>query len=901
MDDGRVEAGLNAKAEYFELAQDRVGGERWEDEPLRIRLRAEYDPGAKRLKVGQFSLASDQVDIGIDGAVTLAGALPGEAHVKVERLPRGALALLQDELTERLDLVVDTMEGSATLELEATAAGEFARPEAMDSRVSLRMAGWSLATPQLPGPLLIRNLNVLASRDEVELRALNVELAGVVFSARGTVPVCAEAVDRAGELLVTADGNTETIFDFLSRMDLAPRGLNYLRIPLHLEATGKGAIVCNEVTSPGAMRVRLDDFNASATWKPGEIGARDLAEPIHLEAGRAVYTGQELTLERLSLSTQRVSLRADGTIGGLPLPTQGAAAPSFNGKVVSSGEITDLVALLSPHVRLPAMPRDLTGQYQLSLSGSGEKADLKQANYEVRLLLDKVGALVETPYRQVRVGDLGLELRLDRDLLDIRRGSLRILDEEFGNTTVEFKVSADRSQIRADVDARTNLEYLPALLPKDLKDIYMKGPLPVAGWARLTPREALPTSQGLTEAWIEFFKRPGLTVDVKGSPDLLADFEFANKQEAPVEIFPRDFPIRIANIRGSARLTPKGIILREVRADFGTAKDVLTSGTIHLGRPTVIDFEAQVDRLDINEWTEGWGQREWASYSASFEPRWKSIPDPYLMALITGKIRTKSARIMRYDGEKLEGSLRFESWSRIPNKLWVSDLKGTVYGGDAAGNLEFDLPDGDRPILRCKASFRRADLRTFMNALYERDQKMDGYITGDLNFDGQLLNYPTYKGDARYTIERSSLVGNIILDYARDVFEMTSSTGLRDSQVHGSVSMYDQKVFFPDLVILNPNINLTADGYVDFRGRLFFDVTASIIAKRLKEIPFVRIIGEVVDMVGNQIVSYEVRGNLSDPKYRPVFTPMGRLLAIREVLKESQKPVIRPEQEQKAP
>ncbi|MEO8376849.1 MAG: hypothetical protein ABI579_04195, partial [Candidatus Sumerlaeota bacterium] len=129
LEDGKIEASLNAKAGYFEIAQDRLGGERWEDEPVEVRLRGEFDPAEQRLKVAQLSLSSAAAKIDLNGGITLKGDLPGEAHLQVERVPRGALALLQNELTERMNVAIDATDTSPTLRLEGTATGDFAKPE----------------------------------------------------------------------------------------------------------------------------------------------------------------------------------------------------------------------------------------------------------------------------------------------------------------------------------------------------------------------------------------------------------------------------------------------------------------------------------------------------------------------------------------------------------------------------------------------------------------------------------------------------------------------------------------------------------------------------------------------------------------------------------------------------
>lgn len=881
---GNLRGSLQATAGFFEVAQSEPGGARWEDEPLVIRLQCEYSPSTRELHVGQLALSSAEVGAALSGSVRLEGELPGEVKLRVDRLPKGALALARTELTDRLGLVVSAVDTSQTLELDAQARGPFSRPRELDSHLGVRLGGWSISTPALQEPLILRNLDATVSNSEARVRDLAFEIGGMRFFVKGAAPVNGAGGEAEGAVMLTGEGDAEAVFDMLARRGVLPAEFSYLRAPISLEAT------LPVVVTRGAVRpevvARPEEASGSLAWKSGELGLKSMPDPIRLEPGAIVYKDRQFNLQRIMAQTRQVTIKADGKVGGIGPGMKGEAI-AFSGTVVSTGEMDDLVYLLGRHVRLPNLPRDIAGDYQLEVSADGSTANPAAINYQARLLVDKGSALVDTPSKQVQVTAFSTDITLDRDTLMIRRGAFVMPDKELGDTQVEFSVAVGRATAKADVRVHTRLEVLPGLLPKDLKDMYMVGPLPVSGWATLTPREPLPAELDVTRGWLALLGKEGVTVGIEEGDDLRADFEFVNGQEGPVEFFPREFPVRISNIRGTARFTPQGIIMKSMLADVGSAKDIEFDGSVRLGRPVRITFTAGVKALDLNEWTDGWGEREWASYSASFEPRWKSIPDPYQMAVVDGSIKTESLKFMTYTGANFAGDLHFESWSRIPNTMTIRNLKGELYKGRGNGELDFQFPDGERGIMKCTARFDKCDLNGFMNDLYERPQSMDGVITGDLEFDGQLLNYPTYRGNARYEIERSSVVGTVFLQYLREVFQFSSTTGGRDTRLHGTVRMFDEKVFFPDLVILNPGINLTADGHVDFRGRLFFDVTASVIAKRLQEIPFIRLIGNVVDLVGNQIVSYQVRGTLKEPTYSPVFTPMARLETMREAMKES--------------
>src|SRR5690606_17942627 len=127
----------------------------------------------------------------------------------------------------------------------------------------------------------------------------------------------------------------------------------------------------------------------------------------------------------------------------------------------------------------------------------------------------------------------------------------------------------------------------------------------------------------------------------------------------------------------------------------------------------------------------------------------------------------------------------------------------------------------------------------FLDDLKERDQQLDGAMTGSLEFYGQVLNYPTYTGTGEFDILRSSALGTIVFAYAREFIELASRTGGRDSEMSGIVSMANEEIHFEQLDITHPKINMAAEGYIDFSGRLFFDVWASVLGKQLRRIPII--------------------------------------------------------------
>ncbi|CAN5383335.1 hypothetical protein BH09SUM1_BH09SUM1_03300 [soil metagenome] len=883
----QVEGSLTLSAARFEIAQDIVGGERWSDAPLRIRLHFAYDDATRKLSVKELSFVGQEIDVAARGQIALKDDLPGEAQLSIARLPAAALALGRSELTDRLHVQVDATSSSPTLHLDLIANGPFAKPLELDSRLSFRIRDWAVSAQKIPQPINVKNIEGTISNSEVLLKDLDVEFGGMSIAASGRMPVYATAPGGAGDTVrVRANGNAEAALQLLQQLDVLPADFSYLRAPIQLDASLKARAFRDPATS--RLRIEEEDRTVYArmSWLEGELGLRRFNEPIKLAAGGIRYTSGSLELQRLSASLAGINVSANGKITGDILATDGPA-PFFTGDFVSSGELADVLRYVSQEVRLPDIPQDLAGHYQLTVNASGAGDRMEAAEYNARLLLEGGSATVATPYRLARVEGIGADIALDRNTLSIRRGAGHLVDEKTGGGTIEFKADGDMNHLRVEANARTRFEVLAALAPKDFSDLYTEGSLPIQGWVEARPRESLPAGPDILRRWIAFFKKPGVSINVKPDADLIVDFEGAYRQDGPVLFTPRDFPVLMTNIRGNALFTPSGIQVNDALLDLGSAKDVHVDCHVTLDHPVRVSFTASIAQLDVNEWLDGWGDREWATPPASFESRWKNDNLPHQLVQIDGHAKVQQMKFLQFTGGRMESDFEFQGWVRAPAKMSLRKFNAELYGGTARSEeIALEFPKAARPIIKTAAQFTSIDLQPFMNDLFERKQSMDGLMTGDLEFSGQLLNYPTYAGKGNYLIEKSSVVGNIILEYWKTVLQAGSTTGGKDTTIDGAVSMGDQKVFFRDMTLINRAVNITADGNVDFRAKLDFDVTASVISKRLQAIPVISIVGDLWDFVGKEIVSYRLEGTLKEPKYRVVPTVVDRLQKMTGLLRK---------------
>lgn len=880
---GEVVGLLTVNAGQFEVRRDRLGGERWADEPLTIRLQFRYDLLKSDLVVDQLSLYGRQVDIALSGKAHVGDDFPGEATLLVQRLPPAALALGRNELVDRLGVVVEESgTTTTTLRLEARASGAFARPAELEANANLKLDGWLVRSPMLPDSVNVQRLDASISRSETNLTELRFEFGGLSVMASGKMPLEPQAADeQPGWVNLRLDGDAERAFDLLLRLGALPREIRHFSAPISAEAR---IPIRFEEDGP---RPLLDDINAVCSWRAGSASVRTFNSPIQLESGELRYDRGQLSIPRIILGMDDLFLNLSGDAELRPTQLQPENI-SADLAIVAGGSIDGLLQVVRRFVTLPDMPRDLRGNVRAELNVAGSGADLENLDYSGRLLLEDGAVTIDIPYSEIPLEGISSEIQINKDSVRISRLAVKLNDPEIGESTAEITATVTPEEVRADVRAFTHLEQLPKILRKDLRDVYMEGPLPAEGWFTLKPSGSLPGGPDTIRRWVTLLKKSDLKVGIKPTDDLIADFEVASRQTTPVSVFVRDFPVAVENIRGNARIVPGMLEIRDALFDAGSAKDVSVDFfQLRFGRPVYIDFKGSMDYLNVNEWLSGWGSQPWAPAPVSLTPRWRNFAEPYQFVEVAGTMDVGEVDFLQYKGSNASTRLVFEGWSRTPGRLRLEDLGADVYGGWSRANVDMTFPRNERPILNVRATMGNVDVDPFLDALRETDQKLDGLLTGELNFSGQLLNYPTYAGTGEFEMKKSSVVGSIILVYAEDLLKSLTGEQGKVSEISGKCWMADEEIHFTELTIAHPNATFATEGYIDFRGRLYFDVVASVIGRTISGVPLV---GDVVKLVGDNLLVYRVRGKLGEPTYTPIPSLLPRLERLRGILQNRQPP-----------
>ncbi len=873
----QVSGYLAADIRELEARKDEFGGERWVQRPLSARARFRFSPENMNLTADHLTIFGGGVDIDLSADMHLAGDPTGQARLRINEIPSQALTLAKGEASRRLGIEIDEYTTSPTLKLDMSVDGNFTELENLDYQITTRIAGWQIRSDENEDPLIIEDFSSFLSPRKLEVRRCALSIANQEIKISGEIPISSSDSREYGALNLSLTGNTEPIAQELIKENLLPIDIASIALPFSLRMDVPISLQRDEEMSI-TPDVDFEEFEGSLTWSPGTVKLRNLADIIEVDQGAARITREGISIRGLNASIPDLTFTINSSLIGLPWVTPEEDL-QCDIQVRARGRIQELLYVLSRQLPLPLLPADLDGNFQLEGNLSGAPLNPESLpDFNIRLLLEEATATVPTPARSVPLYVRTAEIYAEPQTVLLRKADIRVDEPGEFPSEGQLKGNINNEAIEISGDVRTSFDFLASILPKEFQEIAAHGEVPGKGTFKLYPDQPLPEGQYLAQRWLKLLSKPGLSFrfkeeEHKDGAHLIGSYNIVYQQSTPFEMYPRVFPHKITNVRGAISFNDGTFLIEEGLIDIGETKDVKVSGEIILGRPVLINFKSDMGYVDINKWFSGWGEQPWAQSPVSFPPRWKSIPESYQFIDINGEITAKSFDVLQFSGTDLKTNFHFESWSRDDPVLELNQTSANAYEGKIFTDMRFVFPPDELPYMTATANFEDANLDSYLDTLLERDQSMDGVIRGwNLEFAGQILNYPSYTGSASFEIRRSSVVGNIIMAYAKEFVNIGSKTGGRDSTVTGSVDVRNSRVEFNDLRIKNPNVDLATDGgIVDFGGRLNFDVVMSVVSQRLQNIPIISQIKKPIDwLVGKSLVVYRVTGVISDPKVTPI-------------------------------
>lgn len=869
-------------ATRFELKEDRVGGELWDDRNLLVYAKATYNPSTNLLSVPDIRIVGDQISVSADGRLGFTEKLPGALSANIREVPAPALRVLRSHFLDASGYTVEPIETSPTLSLSISAAGNFMEVQSLDAKASLEIAGWAVRERSWPAPLTIKRGRVIFSPQEFKAEEFEIGFGSLNARLDARLPITHPGADQTtGTLNISAEGDASTILTLTQRFGVIPREIASMDFPLMATiAADIGATVrpADSERTPIDVDFRLRD--ASLLWGRGSVLLYQASEPINVDPGELRYDGSALLLRRLTASVKDTRVLANAELRGKPISSLGeeAGPVTLTLRAEADGTAEELVSVLSHVLYLPFSPKSIAGRYHAEVDGTWRSDAPMTPDYDVRLTLNDAQGRIPLEPNALDIRNGSMDIVVTTSTIQLRRLTADIVDGFTPGSKIDLRGEADDKAISISGSVRTWFEILFVILPYDLVDLVASGPLPADLEARLEASQPLDDEPDILRRWISTIRTRGKLISTKREAPLRLTYAAAYRQEKPVSFYARDFPMPIENIRGNAIANEEGIFFNNILADCGPSKDMKVSGQIYIAAMTRIVFDAEMDFLDINRWLDGWGTLPVAARPYVHTSRRAPSTLPRLMVVLDGKVRAKKTEFLNFKGQNTSGAIRYEAWRNRNNVFAMSELTTNAYGGSGWANGTFTFQGEKKPVLMdLRGGMKKFDIRTFMTDLKGQPEEMDGIISGKLNFRCGLKAQETYEGEGEYLVEESSFIGGHIFKSVRGVLNLASDTAGKDTTMRGTLKIARREVLLPDLIVTSPAVTLSAEGKVTFDALLDFAVTATVVSKRFKGVPIIGGALGVLDKLGNFLVSFRIGGTIQEPKVSTVPLMMDRI------------------------
>ncbi|MEQ8821628.1 MAG: hypothetical protein RLY93_15440 [Sumerlaeia bacterium] len=875
----------------FSLTESRLGGERWDEDKLSLRVTGLIDPARGVFEVQRVALLGEGIALDARGEITLAEGLPGSAQLQIRRLPPGVLRIGREQAA-LAGLAIEPVPGTTpTLALAMEASGPFGDPLNLTMKGAVEAAGWQISQPTWLLPLVLRDARgTIQSSPEavsVDFSTLDVRLGRLEAAAKLSIPLAlAEDARTTASLEISARGEPQELIETLRSLQIMPVALESLTMPLTLFARGelplqrrRGAFL------PWLPNVShffsTGDFSLS--WGRGNVALRDLPTSLAMEPGSVVLDGGELRLQGIGVGYGDLALRGGFRIAPRDwstLPLFGLA--DFEGQLYADGPVPEIVQLASRFADLPPLLGGAEGLLRATVSAQGRywlparRLDLNDYSVDASLADGRV--VLPLPDAALAIDDFGFQLAAGPGGASIRSIEAKIQ----GGSELTAEVTAGRDAIAVDFAVDGPVALAETLFPYDLRDFEITGTAKAEGRATLTATKALPRGRDVLRQWAAAFAQPrDYGLGIAADAPLRIEASGLLKAGPGVSFTHRDLPNPVRDIRGEVAFDHNGLYFRGTRADIGSSKNLSVNGSLAFGHVkgySELILDAEADYLDINEWMFGWGEQSYAERPRPSRMRRPWLPghDPRRMFRLDLSAQVGETLFLKVPAQNAVANLRYEFWFGRPNTLELSRVQAELYGGriEGEGNIGFPVDWREMADFDLIASVWDAQAQGFLRDISESgDIDFRGlFNTENAILRGKIGDFATWTGQGDFTIRRSNMIGSVTLRQLMGALNLWRGE-IEPTTISGSVLVSELVARFPEVRAETEQVQLIGDGAVDFNGRLDFIVRAYLLANRLEGVPLLGRVSDLASRLGDRLVKYQVTGTLGDFEVRTV--PLG--------------------------
>ncbi|MDK2972226.1 MAG: hypothetical protein PWP23_1981 [Candidatus Sumerlaeota bacterium] len=886
VDGSRTESGAYAmqvdlQPERVEVAETRVGGERWTDSNLSVSASASLDADFSVLHGFQFRLAGDTADVRLEGDLLLDESLQTNARLRVARVPDAFYRIARREAA-REGVRIESLT-SDTLHLDVAASGPMLRPAEwdFDGTVSLRQI--ELRDPAWPVPLVLRRVNGNVTPDAVRLHTVEADFGDLILTGEAQLPMLlAEGSSGLASFSLALSGPGAALITLAKGKEIVPPEIRDASFPFDLVM--KGSVPLNN--REGVVAPDLDPegvtYSGTLTWKDGGITLRDIPGDIHLSAGRIAFSETEATFSHLDAGWKDVTIEGD-----VAVHSEGPGwtkPPRYEVNAVAAGQVSSLLELAGHLVQLDVAPDFASGTMQARVQSTGTMGAWVESDYSVAASLQDGAMTLHVPHT-LAIDRVFAEIEATPEKIELTRLSGWLEDM----AQISGTGKAGTEEARLDFELQSPVAVAERVAPRDVEDLVMRGEASAKGVVRLVPRSPLPEAPGLAMRWIRALEESGPNpIGIREDAPILFDLQARIHPGKDAAVFHRDFPHALGNIRGDIDADAWGFTLKDVSTKWGDADNVVLNGRIVLGhfrQPLTIDCDVTAPELSINKWMNGWGSREWAARTYTGPRRERTPGEERQMAVIKARMKLGRTDFLSVRAQNATINLAFESWRGRRNTIDVTVEGAEVYGGSVQGDALVTLgneSEGELSHFRTELYGTNVQMKDFLTDLRKEPEELVGKFSGKAMFEGSIGDYSDWVGDGEFHVVESRFIGDQAFRRLSTMMNLGREKYETPTTIRGHAFMANEQIQFPDMVAENRDIRMVTAGSVLFNGDISFLVTVEVLTNRLDNMPVIGGFFDYVNAMKDRLVSLRVTGKIREPIIETTTLSSGELVPMQQ-------------------
>ncbi len=202
-----------------------------------------------------------------------------------------------------------------------------------------------------------------------------------------------------------------------------------------------------------------------------------------------------------------------------------------------------------------------------------------------------------------------------------------------------------------------------------------------------------------------------------------------------------------------------------------------------------------------------------------------------------------------------------------PEALAISNISAQAAGGTISGRFEMELQAPDSPFT-AEVTFRDLEAEKLMTNARGPAGMISGRVEGFLNAAGKTADSNALTGHGEIILRDGKLQQYSLLVALGQILQIDELMQLQLEQAEVKYHISPGVVTIDELLLRSPNIRLTANGTISFRGKLRLDARLALNDKVRRQLfaPIRENFQPLPEPAGYAAVDFKVKGTVDRPK-----------------------------------